>query len=341
MRKLRVLVLCHETALPPDSIDGLDEDDLELFRAEWDVLAALRGLGHDARAIGVGDELAPVREALTEFQPHVVFNLLVHFYDVGAYDAHVVTWLELQRQPYTGCNPRGLMLANDKALSKKILAYHRVPVPGFATFRAGSKPRKPARLAYPLFVKSAVEGASLGISQASIVHDDEQLAERVAYVQREIGPLVIAEEYIRGRELTIGLVGNERPQVLPLWELFFGELAPGVEPIATSRVKWDHEYQRKIGLRAGPAAPLPDGVAESIVRLAKRIYRALELSGYARIDLRVTEDGRVYVLEANPNPDLSASEDFAASAAAAGLPLPQLVQRILNLGLGHHAPWKG
>ena len=340
MRKLRVLVLCHDTALPPETIDGLDPEDLEPFRAEWDVLEALRELGHETRAIGVGDELAPVREALTEFQPHVVFNLLVHFYDVGAYDAHVVTWLELQRQPYTGCNPRGLMLANDKSLSKKILAYHRVPVPGFATFEPGRKVRKPARLAYPLFVKSALEGASLGISQASIVHDDEQLAERVAYVQREVGGRVIAEEYIRGRELTIGLIGNDRVQVLPLWELFFDELSPGVEPIATSRVKWDHAYQRKIGLRAGPAAPLPDGVAESIARLAKRIYRALELSGYARVDLRVTEEGRAYVLEANPNPDLSAIEDFTASAAAAGLALPQLVQRILNLGLGHHAPWK-
>ena len=340
MRRLRVLVLCHDSALPPESIEGLSEEDMKPFKAEWDVLATLLQLGHDARALGVGDELAPVREAIAEFRPHVVFNLLLHFYDVGAYDAHVVTWLELQRQPYTGCNPRGLMLANDKALSKKVLAYHRIPVPGFATFRPGRKVRKPARLRYPLFVKSALEHASLGISQASIVHDDAQLAERVAYVQREVGPLVIAEEYIRGRELTIGVLGNERLQVFPLWEIHFDELAAGVEPIATSRVKWDYAYQKKIGLRTGPARDLPDGVAAGVVKLAKRIYRALELTGYARIDLRLDEAGRPYVLEANPNPDISFGEDFSESAEAAGLAYPDLVQRIVNLGLRYQAPWQ-
>ena len=172
------------------------------------------------------------------------------------------------------------------------------------------------------------------------MRDLEALRERVDFVHRNVGTSAIAEEFIAGRELTIGVLGNERLTTFPVWEMVFGSLPEGAPRIATSRVKWDHAYQRKIGLRAGPAAPLPDGVAESIARLAKRIYRALELSGYARVDLRVTEEGRAYVLEANPNPDLSAIEDFTASAAAAGLALPQLVQRILNLGLGHHAPWK-
>jgi D-alanine-D-alanine ligase len=292
------------------------------------------------RPIGLGTELVPIREAIADFKPHIAFNLLVHFQEIGYYDAHVISYLELAHLAYTGCNPRGLLIASDKALSKKVLAWHRVPVPAFAVFRRGRRVRRPKRLEFPLFVKSVNEHASQGIAQASIVNDDASLAERVEFIHRSIGTDAIAESYIEGRELTVGVIGNQRLVACPVWEMTFESLPAGSEPIATSRVKWDHDYQAKIGLKTGPAKDLPEDVASGIQRMAKRIFRALGLSGYARVDLRMDEAGQVYVLEANPNPDITFGEDFAEAAEKAGLDYPALIQRILNLGLRYAPAWK-
>lgn len=340
MRKLRVLVLMHEHLVPPASIKGLSEAEVHPFRMEWDVLTALRGLGHEVHELGVADELVPIRSAIEAHRPHVCMNLLTHFFDVGAYHAHVVSYLELLKAPYTGCNPRGLVLAGDKALSKKVLLYHRIPVPKFAVFRLGRKVRNAARMVFPLFVKSVSEEASTGISQASIVRDLPALAERVEFVHRKIGTDAIAEEYIEGRELNVGLFGNERLTALPPSELTFDKLPDGSEPILTSRAKWDLAYQQRIGLASRPAVDLDSAQRSEIERMAKRLYRVLGLSGYARIDLRLTPEGKVYVLEANPNPDLCEHEDFAASAAEIGIAYPALIQRILDLGIRYRAAWK-
>ena len=342
MRHLRVLVLMHQELVPPASLEGLSHKEINEWRMEWDVLRALERLGHEVLPLGVGDELAPIRNARDEFQPHLAFNLLMHFHDAGVYDSAVVSYLELLKLPYTGCNPRGLFLAGDKALSKKILAYHRIRAPRFAAFPQGRKVRStPARLQFPLFVKSMSEHASTGISQASIVRDLDALRERVEFIHRNVGTAAIAEEYIEGRELTIGVLGNQRLTVLPLWEWFFDSLPQGAAPIATSRAKWDPAYQKRVGIRTGPAAALPEGKEREIVRLARRIYRSLELSGFARIDLRLDAEDRVWVLEANPNPDLCAAEDFARGAQAIGIEYDQLVQKLLGLGLAYRPAWKG
>lgn len=340
MRRLRILLLTHEGQIPPDSLDGLSDEDAASFRTEFDVVQGLRGLGHEVHPLAVQDDLAPIRAAIREFEPHIAFNLLLEFHGVGVYEAHVISWLELLKVPYTGSNPRGLLLARDKGLSKKILAFHRIPVPRFGVFRKGRRLRMPKRLEFPLIVKSAVEEASLGISQASIVHDEEKLRERVAFVHDRIGSDAIAEEYIAGRELTIGVLGNERLQTFPIWEMDFGSLPEGNEPIATARIKWNLAYQDEIGLRTDRARGLDPALEERIARLAKRAYRALDLSGFARMDLRLSEEGKVYLLEANPNPDLRALEDFASGAQAAGLSYPELLQRILGLGLRYRAAWK-
>jgi D-alanine-D-alanine ligase len=254
----------------------------------------------------------------------------------------VVGWLELMKVPYTGCNPRGLLLAGDKALSKKIMGYHRIRAPRFKEYPVGrTVQRDPKELEYPLIVKSQSEHASTGISQASIVRDLQSLTERVEFVHRNVGTGAIAEEFIEGRELTIGVLGNRRLTTMPVWEMTFGNLPAGAPTIATSRVKWDLEYQKQIQLKTHAARALPEGEAQSIARLAKRVYRALDLSGFARVDLRMDERGRVWVLEANPNPDLSAAEDFARSARATGLDYDALIQRLLSLGLAHDPPWKG
>ncbi|MFT7680137.1 MAG: D-alanine-D-alanine ligase [Planctomycetota bacterium] len=342
MKKRRILLLMHKALVPPESIEGLSEAEINPWKMEYDVRKTLRDLGHEVRVVGVEDELRPIRNAITEFEPHLCFNLLMYFHDAGVYDSAVVAWLELLKQPYSGCNPRGLLLAGDKALSKKVLAYHRIPVPRFAVFPRGRAVRKlPARLRYPLFVKSRSEHSSTGIAQASIVRDEAHLRERVEFIHRTVGTGAIAEEYIEGRELTIGVLGNQRLVTFPVWEMTFGALPPGAPNIATSRVKWDQAYQEQVDLKTGLAQDLPAGAADSIARMAKRIYRALDLTGYARIDMRMDADGKVWVLEANPNPDLTYGEDLSESAALAGLSYADLVQRIVSLGEAYEPAWKG
>jgi len=340
MRKLRVLALMHADLVPPENAPRRGSKDPLAYQCELDVLDGLSELGHETRALGLSDDLAALRLGVEEFQPDIAFNLLEEFHGVATYDQHVVAYLELLRRAYTGCNPRGLMLARDKALSKKILTYHRILVPAFAVFPMKRVVKRPRRLDFPLIVKSVTEEGSLGISQASLVHNDEKLAERVAFIHESIGTDAIAEEFIEGRELYVGVMGNERLESLPIWEMFFEDMAPDAVPIATARVKWSPSYQKRHGIRTGHAADLPEGAAQRIARICKRLYRILELSGYARIDLRLAPDGRVYVLEANPNPNIANAEDFAESANKAGVAYAPLLQRILNLGTRYEPPWK-
>jgi D-alanine-D-alanine ligase len=339
VKRLRVLALTHEKLVPPDSLDGLTPAQIGHFKMEYHVIRALRELGHDVRVLGLGEELQPLRQAIDDWRPHVTFNFLAHFQNVGCYDAYVMSFLELMRIPYTGCNPRGMLQASDKALSKKVMAYHRIPTPAFAVFRRGHRVRPPRRVRFPLFVKSLDEHSSLGIAQASIVHDLESLQERVRFVHEYIGSDAIAEEYIRGRELNVAVIGNDRLRALPVWELVFENLTRGAEPIATYRVKWDPRYQDKLGVQSRPAVDLGEAQAR-LPQLARRIYRALGLSGYARIDFRLSDAGQIYVLEANPNPDLSPDEDFAQAWAAAGLDYLALVRRVLQLALSYRPAWK-
>lgn len=340
MRRCRVLVLMHEALVPPASIKGISAKEMAEWKTEYDVVAGLTNLGHDARPLGVSNDLGVLRDAIVDWQPHIHFNLLEEFHGVTLYDTHVVSYLELMQQSYTGCNPRGLMLSHDKALSKKILSYHRIAVPDFAVYPIGRVIKPLRRLKFPLLVKSATEEASLGISQASIVTSDEKLKDRVAFVHEQVGTDALVEEYIEGRELYVGVMGNLRLRTLPVWEMVFTKMADGLARIATAKVKWDHDYQARHGIMTCAAAELPDGVAERLPRLCKRIYRILGLSGYARLDFRLKDDGKVYLLEANPNPNLAYGEDFAESANAAGMGFEELLQRIVNLGLGYRANWK-
>lgn len=333
MKKLRVLVILDRDLVPPDSLKGHSEEEIERWRTEFDVVSTLRAAGHEVRPLGVADELRPIREAIEEFKPHVVFNLLEEFQGEVAYDQNVVSYLQLLRVPYTGCNPRGLMLARGKDLSKQLLTHHRIPVPNFVVFPIGRKVRRPKRLGFPLIVKSLTEDSSFGIAQASVVHSDEKLAERVAYIHERIGTAAIVEEYIEGRELYVGVLGNERLRVLPVWELTFKELSEGARRIATERVKLDPKYQKRIGVEIGPARDLSPELRARIVRYTKRICRTLALDGYCRIDFRLAENGTPYFLEANPNPEIAKSEEFAQAAKHAGLSYRKLINRILALGL--------
>lgn len=332
MKRLRVLVLMHEDLVPPDHVNGHDLKTVE-WRTEYDVVSTLRRLGHEVRPIGVKSDLGVIHSAIDEWKPDIAFNLLEEFDGVAVYDQHVVSYLELLHIPYTGSNPRGLMLARDKALTKKVLSFHRIPFPEFIEVPQGRAVKRPKGLTFPLIVKSVSEEASLGISQASIVEDDDKLRERVAFVHHSVGSGALIERYIEGREFYVGVIGNGHLRALPVWELIMDKLPDDAKRIATERVKWSRKYQVKYGVVSREAKNLSDGKAEEIQRLAKRVYRALGLSGYARIDMRMDEEGRLYVLEANPNPQIAHEEDFADSAEKAGYQYNELLQELLNVGL--------
>jgi D-alanine-D-alanine ligase len=332
-RKLRVAVLMHPSTVPPDDPENYSERNAYEWKTELDVTNTLRKLGHEINIVPVRDEVTPIRITIEEWQPDIVFNLLEEFLGRQEFDHHVVSYLEMKQVAYTGCNPRGLMLTRDKALSKKLLAYHHLSVPKFAVFERGRRVHRPKNLEFPLFVKSLVHEASLGISQASIVESDDKLRERVAFIHQRNGTDAIAEQYIDGRELYVAVIGNARKQVLPIWELVFENLAPGAMPIATASVKHDPEYQRRRGIFQQRAEDLSDALRDQIMRTTKRIARTLDLDGYGRVDYRLSPEGKLYFLEANPNPDVASSEEFASAAEEAGISYPELIQRILDLGL--------
>ena len=254
MRRLRILVLMYPDCVPPDSTDGYTEREIIAWKTEFDVVSTLRAAGHDVGPLGVQEEIKPIRDEIESFKPHVVFKLLEEFHYASAYDQHIASFLELMKVPYTGCNPRGLIMARGKDLCKKLVHHRRIAVPAFAVFPMRRKVKRPSRLALPLIVKSLTEDGSFGISQASIVDTDEKLAERVAFVHDRLGTAAIAEQYIEGRELYVSVLGNNRLRVLPVWELQFGNLGgQGARQIATEKAKHDLDYQERVGIVDGPA----------------------------------------------------------------------------------------
>ena len=315
MKKLRVIALMDEELVPPDTMEGYTEQEILDWKTEFDVVTTLGELGHDTVKLGVSNDLGVIQRALADYRPHIVFNLLEEFHGVAIYDQNVVSYLELKRQPYTGCNPRGLMLAHDKALSKQLLSHHRILTPNFVVFERGRSVR-------------------------SIVSNVGKLRDRTAFVHEQIQTDALVEEYIEGRELYVGVIGNQRLFTLPIWEMLFENLPENTANIATRRAKWDSEYQKQLGIKTQAARDVSASQAENIAKLCKRVYRALHLSGYARMDLRMANDGQVYILEANPNPNLSYGEDLAESAEVVGISYEALIQRILNLGLNYRAPWR-
>ncbi|NWG23252.1 MAG: ATP-grasp domain-containing protein [Pseudorhodoplanes sp.] len=333
MKPLRVLVLLHPDFMPPDSRAGFSEQEINVWKTEYDVVSTLRASGHEVRPLGVQYELKPIRDEIENWKPDVVFNLLEQFHGEPAYDQNVASYLELLRIPYTGCNPRGLILARGKDLAKKLLVYHRIPVPAFAVFPMNRKIKRPPRLQLPLIVKSVSEDASYGIAQASVVDTDEKLLERVRFVHKRVGTAAIAEQFIEGREIYVGVLGNGRLRVLPVWELQLDGLPEGASRIATEKVKHDLEYQERHGIVEGPAKNISPELRERINNMTKRICRTLELDGYARIDFRLSADNVPYFIEANPNPEIAKSEEFARAAAHDGLPYRALLNRLLALAI--------
>ena len=340
MKRYRILLMTHKDLVPPETIEGLTDKQIDEVRTEYNVYSTLYNMGHEVILVGVYDSLREVRETIRETKPHVVFNLLEEFSGIPTYDMHVVSFLELMQQRYTGCNPRGLLLSRDKVLTKQVLAWHRIATPAFHLFPFGRRFTEPKKLKFPLFVKSATEDASAGISQASIVDDMKSLRQRVEFIHTQVQSDALVEEYIDGREIYVGVMGNTRLTTLTPWEMDFGSLSRVQEGIATRKVKWDRKYQQKHGIKTRAARKLGDNGLKTLDKLSRRIYKALHLSGYARLDFRLRDDGSLFLLEANANPNLSHGEDFAESAEVMGMKYDALITRIVNLGLNYMPEWR-
>ena len=326
-RSLKVTVMMDAGVIRPEDPDFAGDPQTT---TEGHVISALRELGHQVRILGVDRDVGEVVRALGEHPPEIVFNLAEQFRNDRRLDKNVAGLLEMMDIRFTGSGPTGMLLCRDKGVCKQLLGPHRIRVPDFLIFPPGRSIRIPRHIRYPMIVKPAYEDASDGIAQASVVKNESELVERARFVHERWQQVAIAEEYVQGRELYVAVLGNKRLSVFPPQEIHFGDAADGGPVIATSRVKWSKEYREKWKIEYGPAE-LPAAVFAKIARVCKRVYRLLHLRDYARIDLRLRPDNRIYVLEANPNPDIAFGDEFAEAAQAGGLKYSRLIERILRL----------
>jgi D-alanine-D-alanine ligase len=316
--------------------DFQEELEAEVPEAEYEVAEALMENGHEVHLIGFHDNLRRLLDRLEDFDPDFVFNATESYMGKARYDYAVTALLEMKGYRYSGSPPEALLLARDKPNSKKILAWHSVNVPRFAVYAPGDKADLGEEMGFPVIVKPTHEDASVGISQSSVVSDVESLKERVDFIHRNLNQSAIAEEMIEGRELYVGILGNHRLQVLPIVELAFDKIQEEEKKIATYSAKWDLDYRERWGIKNIFARRIGDSTKAEIMRVSKLAYRALGLRDYGRIDLRLTRDQQVYILEANPNPYIAYGEDMANAAERDGLDYYQFIERIVREALSRY-----
>jgi D-alanine-D-alanine ligase len=328
---LKVLVLSDLSKAVPKDHDFSEEMKSPDWKAEADVIGALKSLGHTVRLLAVYDDPGQILDEIKSNPPDIVFNLSEQFNSRSEYERDVAGLLEMMGVVYTGTGVTGLTLCKNKGMSKEILSYHRIRVPDFAIFPPGPVIRRPKKLDFPLFIKPLKDEASYGISQDSFVENDQAFVDRIRFIHERMNQEAIAEEYIEGRELYVSILGNRRLEVLPIREVIFSKMPEDKPQFATFKAKWDEAYRERWGIENTFAGDLPDGTAERIARVCKRAYRTLQIRGYGRIDLRLTDEGSIFVLEANPNPNLATDDELAQSAIKSGMRYPELIQQILRL----------
>ena len=339
MKKSRVLVLFDTDAEPPATHEykkELESSD----EAEFDIARALAQRGHQVRLFGFRDDLDALTRGLRAEPADVVFNLSERYRDRSALDYTVAAVLEMLDMPYTGASSEGLMLARDKALTKKVLAYEGIRIPHFMVCRHGSPMQRPSDLRFPLIVKPLDEDASVGIAQASVVRDDHALGERVTFIHDKFDTDAIVEEFIAGRELYIGVMGNDPPVALPPIEMVFATDSTVESRIATFKAKWSVKYRASKGIQNEIAKNLSPEVRQRLAEVALRAYQAAGLRDYGRIDVRLAHDDAIYVVEANPNPYLADGEDLAWAAEEGGHLYPELIEKIAEMALVRARPRK-
>ncbi len=321
----KILLLVHKDLIPDlNQVPNRDSP----WITEYDVLTTLTELGHEVKVLGLINNIERLIKEINEFKPYCIFNLLEEFNYETQSDYKVLALLDMMNIKYTGCNPKGLLLARDKAISKKILKHHNIGTPDFFTMTKKRKKRLPKDLNFPLIVKCLFEEASLGIAGASIVHSKEKLEERISYIHNKLDQDVIVEEFIKGREIYVGITGNIQLKNLPLWELRFDKVDEPEKEIYSERAKWNEKYRKRKGIRSQLAKLEPE-IETKVIKAVKQTYKVLNLSGYARIDLRLTENNEIYILEANPNPNIAKDDEFAESAKAVGVEYKDIIENLI------------
>lgn len=308
----------------------------EVPEPEYEVAEALMENGHEVFIVGVHDDVRHLLDRLESFGPDLVFNCCESFMERARHDYAVTALLEINGYRYTGSPPETLIAARDKAMSKKILVHHGVCVPDFRVYPQGAPVETSGDLEFPLIVKPLHEDASVGIARASVVTDTASLEERVAFIHRSLRQPAIAEQLIEGRELYVGLLGNRELRVLPIIEMTFDNIPDPERKIATYKSKWDLEYRERWGIRNMFARRIARDALEEVHRVARTAFRELGLRDYGRVDIRLTPDRRVFVLEVNPNPYISFGEDMANAAERRGLDYYAFVDGIARLALSRY-----
>jgi D-alanine-D-alanine ligase len=326
---LKITVLHSKDALEPPVDPLLDQLD-----------AALTANGHTPRRLAVDDAVEPLIAELTNPQPELVFNLAESFRGKSALESNVAALLNLLDLRYTGSSPAGLILAGDKTLTKKVLAFHGIQSAKFATMYRGQSDWV-GDISFPLLVKPPQEDASLGITQKSFVKDVKELLDVISATQQEYQSPVLVEEFIDGREFYVGVIGNSKVEALPIIELDFSKFPEGLPKIASWEAKWGDEGDEKGAEFEGTQSIFPTDLSEELAQKIQQVaidsFQALRLRDYARIDLRVTPEEEVYVIEANPNCYLEKNSEFARAAQKSGLEYSALIARIVELATARYS----
>ena len=292
---------------------------------------ALRGLGHEPSTLAV-DGRQPTLTRIARHQADLLFNLVESYAGNDTMEMHFAAYLDLVGKKYTGAGPQGLFLGMDKTVAKKIIRYHGLYTPYSAVVYKGIV-ESAQDINFPVIVKPASEDASKGIDAAAVVSTVKDLLERIHYVHSEFDCAALIEEYIEGREIYAAILGNDRPEVLPPIELDLSKLPEGMPHIAGYEVKFDVNTAAYRKTKSAPARDLSDEVLESIEHTAVTAFRAIKLRDYGRLDLRVTDKGRVYVLEANPNPWLDPASEYAMAVKESGRSYTQLIGEIVEAAM--------
>lgn len=333
-RRLKVLLVFDVPYTPPNHLEPSEYMVGDEWKDERDVMRALRRLGHHASAFGIFDDVQPLIDYIRNEKPDVVFNQCESFSGDRTQEANLPALLEMLGVPYTGATPESLSLCKDKGLTKKILTYHKVRVPEFeVSWQKRPSKKLPAEFRFPAIIKPLGLDSSEGISQNSLVANEVEALARIRYIHEKLDTDAIVEEYIDGRELYVGVFGNDRLTVLPPQELYFKQLPDGAPRVLTFRAKWNEGYRKKYGIDSDPAKHITGKTLARINDTCKQVYRLFKITGYARVDLRLGPDDDVVFLEVNPNPSIKRQDDFAGAAKQAGIGYDELLNRILNLAL--------
>jgi len=335
-KKLKVLLVFESPYKTERGYDFVKEFKEPDWDTQLNVYEALKENGHEVSLLGVFDDINVLVEEIRQNKPDVVFNIMEGFRNKTKLERNAAWFLEMLDVPFTGANPAALLICNDKAISKKILSFHKIRVPNFHTFSKNKKLKSVKRPKLPVIVKPLCEEASVGISQASVADSEEACLERIKFIHEKINMDAIVEEYVAGREFYVSVIGHKTLEVLPIREMKFGEISDPESRIATYKAKWDNEYRKKWGIQNVFANNMPEGLEKKITHICKTAFRALNLNSYARFDLRVTSDGKIYVLEVNANPCLAKDDEIAQSAEKSGLGYVKLIQKIVSLALNNN-----